>query len=169
MTMWEERVAAFWSTADAARPDDALARMRALVAERPADDPAALFELASVHDFLGREEEAVPLYRSALDHGLDGERRPQAVVQLASSLRTTGDAAGAVALLTAHGPDPTTAAAHAAFLALALHDLGRHDDALATALSALAGNVPLYGRAVARYADALRTPRRAVRGTPGSA
>lgn len=153
---WEDRVAGFWSTADDSRPDDALARMRALVAERPADDPAALFELASVHDFLGREEEAVPLYRSSLQHGLDGERRAQAVVQLASSLRNTGDAAGAVALLTAHEPDPSTGAAHAAFLALALHDLGRHDDALGTALSALAGTVPLYGRAIARYADALR-------------
>ncbi|TFD28157.1 tetratricopeptide repeat protein [Cryobacterium lyxosi] len=40
--------------------------MQALITERRDDDPAAIFEWASVHDFLGREAEAIPLYRRAL-------------------------------------------------------------------------------------------------------
>jgi hypothetical protein len=55
---WDARVAAFWATADDERADEAVAGMRALVAERPADDPRALYELASAHDFVGREAEA---------------------------------------------------------------------------------------------------------------
>ena len=152
---WEERVVGFWSEADDAQPDSTLARMRALVEERPADDPAALFELASAFDYLGHEAEAIPLYRAALRNGLDGARRPQAVVQLASSLRNVGDAGAAVELLSRQDQEPVTGAAPAAFLALALHDQGRHDDALKVALRALAVTVPMYGRAITRYVEDL--------------
>ena len=51
---WDDRVAAFWASADDERADETVAGMRALVAERPADDPRALFELACAHDFVGR-------------------------------------------------------------------------------------------------------------------
>ena len=43
----------------------------------------------------------MPLYRAALDGGLDPEHEPLAVIQLASSLRNVGEAAQAVALLEA--------------------------------------------------------------------
>ena len=42
-----------------------------------------------------------------------------------------------------------------AFLALALHDLGRHDEALALALTALAPHLPRYQRSLANYAGLL--------------
>ncbi len=128
--------------------------MRALAAERPADDPRALFELACAHDFVGREAEAVPLYRAAIDGGLDPEHRPLAVIQLASSLRNVGEAEQAVALLEAM-PDDAHAPGRDAFLALALHDAGRPTEALAVALRRLAATLPEYGRAVAAYADEL--------------
>lgn len=151
---WDARVAAFWATADDERADETVAAMRALAAERPADDPRALFELACAHDFVGREAEAVPLYRTALDGGLDPEHRPLAVIQLASSLRNVGEAEQAVALLEAM-PDDAHAPARDAFLALALHDAGRPTEALAVALRRLAATLPEYGRAVAAYADEL--------------
>jgi hypothetical protein len=151
---WHARVAAFWATADDERADEAVAGMRALVAERPADDPRALYELASAHDFVGREAEAVPLYRAALDGGLDPQHRPLAVIQLASSLRNVGEAREAVALLEGL-PDDAHAPGRDAFLALALHDAGRPTEALAVALRRLAPALPEYGRAVAAYADEL--------------
>ncbi|OUE20746.1 Tetratrico peptide repeat protein [Clavibacter michiganensis] len=151
---WDARVAAFWAGADDERAHETVALMRALVAERPADDPRALYELACAHDFVGREEEAVPLYRAAIAGGLDPEHEPLAVIQLASSLRNVGDAAQAVALLEAL-PDDAHAAARDAFLALALHDAGRPTEALAVALRRLAPALPEYGRAVAAYADEL--------------
>ncbi len=151
---WDARVAAFWATADDERADETVAAMRALAAERPADDPRALFELACAHDFVGREAEAVPLYRAAIDGGLGPEHRPLAVIQLASSLRNVGEAEQAVALLEAM-PDDAHAPGRDAFLALALHDAGRPTEALAVALRRLAPTLPEYGRAVAAYADGL--------------
>jgi hypothetical protein len=151
---WDDRVAAFWAGADDERADETVAGMRALVAERPAGDPRALFELACAHDFVGREAEAVPLYRAALDGGLDPEHRPLAVIQLASSLRNVGEAGQAVALLEAM-PDDAHAPGRDAFLALALHDAGRPTEALALALRRLAPALPEYGRAVAAYAEEL--------------
>jgi len=151
---WHARIAAFWAAADDERVDETIDGMRALVAERPADDPRALYELASAHDLVGREADAVPLYRAAIAGGLDAEHRPFAVIQLASSLRNVGEAAEAVALLEAL-PDDAHAPGRDAFLALALHDAGRPTEALAVALRRLAPTLPEYGRAVAAYADEL--------------
>ncbi|MDN3311754.1 tetratricopeptide repeat protein [Microbacterium oryzae] len=152
---WDERIDEFWESADDGRPADTLAALAELIREREDGDPAALYEWASVHDFLGREAEAIPLYREALAAGLSGDRRPQAIIQLASSLRNVGDPAAAIDLLEERASDAVTGAASQAFLALALHDAGRIDEALRVALRALAPTLPVYGRAVAAYADEL--------------
>jgi len=125
------------------------------VEERPETDPDALYEWASVHDFLGREEDAVPLYRAALDCGLSGDREPQAIIQLASSLRNVGEPSAAVGLLQSHPENPITGSAAQAFLALALHDAGQSGEALRVALTALAPTLPLYSRAISSYAAEL--------------
>ena len=152
---WNERVDRFWISADDSQPELTLAAMKHLVDERPSDDPDALFEWASVHDFLGQESAAIPLYQKALAGGLSGHRRPQAIIQLASSLRNAGDARAAIDLLEDCAPDTVTGSAAQAFLALALHDVGRSEAALRVALRALAPTLPLYGRAVTAYADNL--------------
>jgi len=154
MTSWEDRIAAFWDEADDTDPE-VVGRMRALVDERPADDPAALFEWASVLDFVGREHDAVPAYEAALAAGLDGDRMPQAMVQLASSLRNIGRADEGAALLRELGEHTIAGAAVQAFLALCLRDAGQPDEALAVALRALAPTLPLYRRSVVAYADEL--------------
>lgn len=149
---WEDRIASFWAAADDAQPDAMLSAMRELLEERPANDPNALYEWASVHDYLGREHEAVPLYRAALGNGLDRPRRAEALIQLASSLRNLGDPESAIELLRSLPSDETTGDAAQAFLALALRDAGRHDEALRTALIALARTLPLYSRVVEKCA-----------------
>jgi tetratricopeptide (TPR) repeat protein len=153
---WDDRVDAFWALADRNRPEAALSEMAALISERPGDDPEALYEWASVHDFLEQETEAVPLYQRALELGLTGSRRPQAVIQLASSLRNIGEPEAAVRLLEGAESDSSIEPAARAFLALALHDCGQHAQALQVALQALAPTLPAYGRVVAAYADELR-------------
>jgi hypothetical protein len=152
---WDERIRSFWASADVGEADATLNAMKGLVDERPAADPDALYEWASVHDFLGREAEAVPLYKAALEAGLAGERQPQAVIQLASTLRNVGEAQAAVDLLEGCQPDAVTGSAGQAFLALALFDAGHPAAALRVALRALAPTLPLYRRAVVSYADAL--------------
>jgi len=153
---WNTRVAEFWESADDGDPESLLAGMRALVAERGEDEPDAIFEWASAHDFLGRETEAIPLYRAALAAGLGGDRRAQAVIQLASSLRNVGEPEAAVDLLRDLGTDAGTGAAVDAFLSLALHDSGHPAEALRVALRALAPTLPMYRRSVEFYADELR-------------
>lgn len=154
---WNERVDDFWAGADDSRPDAMLTQMKALRDERPADDPAALFEQASVYDFLGRETDAIPLYRQAIAAGLDGDRLPQALIQLASSLRNTGKPEAAIEIIAGMESSIVAGDAHQAFLALSLFDAGRPGDALAVALRALAKTLPLYGRAVSAYASELET------------
>jgi hypothetical protein len=103
---------------------------------------------------------AVPLYRQALERGLEGERRRQAVIQLASSLRNIGRPEESAALLGAEidvGSDDLDAAV-LAFLALALVDTGREREAVSVALAALAPHLPRYQRSVAAYARLLVEP-----------
>ncbi|WP_395364723.1 tetratricopeptide repeat protein [Streptomyces sp. YH02] len=162
---WERRVAALWERLDTYEPADFRARAAALAAERP-DDAAALFELGAAHDSTGEPEEAVRLYRRALDQGLTGLRRRRAVIQLASSLRNLGRPDRSVELLTAERDIPAaeldadeTALSGAvdAFLALALADTGRDREAASLALGALAPLLPRYNRSLAHYARSLLT------------
>lgn len=155
MTDWEERIRTFWRDAKGADQVFTFDSMQALIAERRDDDPAAIFEWASVHDFLGREADAIPLYRRALKLGLDPVRNSQAQIQLASSLRNVGETTEAVRILEGMERDATVGDAHEAFLALALFDAGRPGDALRVALKALGKTLPLYSGAIDHYADAI--------------
>lgn len=157
---WHERVAEFWSRADETDAERMRAELEALVAERPALDPDALFARASLHDFLGEEDAAIPLYRAALEAGLAPPLRSQAVIQLASSLRNVGDPSGAIAALRSIDSADELAPAAEAFLALALFDDGKPAEALRAALQRLAPALPAYSRAVDAYASALHAPPR---------
>lgn len=152
---WHERIAAFWRDADDERPEAMRDALDLLLRERNADDAEVLFERASLHDFLGEEERAIPLYRGALAAGLASPQRTQALIQLASSLRNVGDPSGAIAVLREVADDDELAPAARAFLALALYDDDKPAAALRTALTTLAPLLPAYARSVAAYADEL--------------
>jgi hypothetical protein len=151
---WEQRVAALWASIEEHSEEEFLTRMEQLVAELPADSAVAAFERASSLDSTGHSDLAVPLYRHALELGLDGGRRRRAVIQLASSLRNIGHASESVALLTAEreaGSDDLDDAV-SAFLALALLDTGREREAVSVALAGLSRHLTRYQRSVANYA-----------------
>src|SRR3954453_13316655 len=97
---WENRLTALWQRVDELAEPAFLDAMDQLTAELPADDPRAPFERASAQDAIGHEDRAVPLYRQALEDGLTGPRRRQAVIQLASSLRNLDQPTESVELLT---------------------------------------------------------------------
>ena len=155
MDAWEERLEAFWSSADDENVEATLEGIAALVAELPDGDPIAIFEMAGAFDSVGQESEAIPLYRAALAAGLDEPRQSYAVVQLASSLRNVGEPGEAVELLQNTSVSESIETARAAFLALSLFDAGRRGDALKTALTALAPSLTNYGRAITHYASEL--------------
>lgn len=159
---WEQRVQALWSAYDDLDEATFVAAMDALCAELPSGHGAAeaLYERGSAFDSTGRPDQAVPLYRAALDAGLGEDRRRPAVIQLASSLRNLGRASEAVALLSVER-DVThddLDDAVAAFLALALADDGREREGVATALGALARHLTRYRRSLTAYAEELVEP-----------
>lgn len=155
---WEDRLAVAWQTVGELSDDEALELIDSLVDERGEGDAAALFEAASVRDYLGLEPEAERLYRRALELGLDPARHPQAVIQLASTIRNLGKVEESLDLLTdwlAENDEHPLAPAAMAFLALGLESAGRSTEAVSVALGALAPLLPRYGRSVAAYAEQL--------------
>lgn len=165
---WEDRVAALWDRFDDyAETEQDAARFRAdvdaLVAELPGDSPLGPFERACAWDSTGHSDQAVPLYRQALDGGLaevSGYRARRARIQLASSLRNTGRAEEGVRLLTPEldAPSDELDDAVRACLALCLSSLGRDREGLSLVLGALAPHLPRYRRSMAAYARALVEP-----------
>ena len=154
---WERRIADLWAAIDDYEPEDFRAAVERLAAELPAGDPVGLFERACANDSTGRPEEAEPLYRQALAGGLTGIRRRRAVIQVASTLRNLGRPEESVGLLEAErdaGSDELDDAV-AAFLALALADVGRERQAAGIALGALSKHLPRYNRSLANYASEL--------------
>lgn len=152
---WYERVSAVWASASELADLDVVAAIDSLVAERDPDDARAVFEAASARDYAGLEPQAEPLYRRALELGLDEATRPRAVIQLASTLRNLGKPGEAVRMLEQQlheHPDDEWTGPSAAFLALALASRGDDRDAASVALAALAGYLPIYSGSVRSYA-----------------
>ncbi|WP_110945387.1 tetratricopeptide repeat protein [Streptomyces avicenniae] len=154
---WERRVARLWAEFDTWDEAAFRAAMKDLVATRPPEDPAGLFELASALDATDQESEAAHLYRRALAAGLDGPRRRQAVIQLASTLRNLGRSEESVSLLRAERAVASDDLddALAAFLALSLTDAGREREAVSLLLRTLSPHLTRYRRSVDGYADDL--------------
>ena len=157
MTSWTERVEAVWDD-QALSDEDRIVRIDELARERPADDPIALFERAGARDSAGREEEAEHLYREALHRCLDDDRRTQAVIQLASTIRNLGRIDEALELLRTEYDRATAGPLRdetAAFYALALVSSGDAVTGASVALRALAPHLSRYTRSVAAYAGEL--------------
>jgi tetratricopeptide (TPR) repeat protein len=154
---WEQRISDLWASINDHSEEQFLARMEELAAELPADSAVGAFERASSLDSTGHSDLAVPLYQQALELGLQGGRRRQAVIQMASSLRNIGRALESVALLTAEldAASDELDDAVSAFLALALVDTGREREALSLALTALSRHMTRYRRSLANYAQEL--------------
>lgn len=156
MKTWEDRIADVWN--DAANElvdDEVIARIDAIAAERGTGDARAEFERAGARDSAGRPIEAIELYRRALELGLDAEHEPQAIIQLASSLRNVGETAQALELLEKAQEGATDSQygdAIAAFYALALASAGAPHRALSVALLALVPHLPRYHRSMTAYA-----------------
>ncbi len=157
---WDRRLTETWASLDESDEAGFHARIDALVAELPADDPVGCYARGGALDSTGHPDRAVPLYREALRRGLPVSYRRQATISLASSLRNLDRAGEAVELLAAElatgAPELTDAVR--GFLALALVDAGREREAVGVALTALAPHVPRYRRSLTNYARELVAP-----------
>ena len=156
---WDARLSHLWTRLDEFEGADFVEAMRTLITELPERDPVALFELGAAYDSTGSPEEAVNLYDLAIRAGLSGLRRRRVQIQMASSLRNLGKPQQAADLLfeELNKPSDELDQAVAAFLALALADLGREREGLSISLGALSKCLPRYNRSLARYAEALNS------------
>ena len=154
---WERRLSDLWGRLGQLTEDEFVGAMTQLAAELPKGHPVALFELGAAHDSTGSPQEAVDLYKSALEAGLSGLRRRRVQIQMASSLRNLGKPQQAADLLfeELNQPSDDLTQAVVAFLALALADLGREREALSIGLVALSSYLPRYNQSLARYAAEL--------------
>jgi len=160
---WENRVAAAWKIADTLTPQELVRTIDALAAQRPPQDPCALFERACARDTAGIEDAAEPLYRAALaSGGLDDYRHARASLQLGSTLRLLGRLDESEALLLAQrercrtqGPGAVLHDETRALLALTWLAQGRAKEAATLALVTLAPHLTRYQRSMAANAREL--------------
>lgn len=118
------------------------------------------YEVACLHDTLGRETQAIPLYQKAIALGLSEVSLRGAWLGLGSSYRSTGQYAEALAAFEqglARFPD---AAEFRVFRAMACYNLGHHKEGMESLLAVLAvtttaPDLTPYRRAIALYAEDL--------------
>ena len=114
---------------------------------------------AFANDRYGSETAAMRYYDAAWALGIPADKRNRFMVGYGSTLRNNRRLDDSLAVHRQAIVDYPDFAAHHAFLALVLNDLGRHDEAIAAALTALvdAGseNLDGYDRALRQYRDVL--------------
>ena len=128
------------------------------------EDPVVNYQCAWVHDRMGREREAIPLYERAIERGLSGGDLEGAILSLGSSYRAVGNPAKAAEVLRGGVARFPQNRAMQVFLAMALHDLDEHDEAMGLLLRNLAETssdpeISAYKEALSFYANRLNEPR----------
>jgi tetratricopeptide (TPR) repeat protein len=116
----------------------------------------AKFELANVYDYLGKEQEAIPLYEKAIQMGLTSEYEAYALLQLGSSLRNVGRVDDAIRILSDAEKRYPELPSITMFLGMAMHDSDRHSEALRTVLTAMlrhlkTSDIERYGIGINNY------------------
>lgn len=101
-----------------------------MLSEEDPDSARGKFELANALDYTGRTEQAIPLYESALEMGLDEEGLPCAMIQLGISLLAVGSPADAMRILEKVEKKFPSMEAASFFRALAPNEVGKEKDAL---------------------------------------
>ncbi len=132
--------------------------------ERNPEDPAVNYQCAWVHDRMGREREAITLYERAIERGLSGGDLEGAILSLGSSYRAVGNPAKAAEVLRGGVARFPHNRAMQVFLAMALHDLDEHVQAMEILLRNLAETssdpeISAYKEALSYYANRLNEPR----------
>ncbi|ENY71916.1 hypothetical protein G114_10925 [Aeromonas diversa CDC 2478-85] len=120
----------------------------------------AHLHIAWSYDNQGAEQEAVPHYRQALDGALSPTERLDALLGLASTLRTLGDYASARQYFEQARHEFPKAREIDPFYAMCLYNLGQHKEAVSLLLRLLVSTtndetIRAYRRAIELYADDL--------------
>jgi len=118
------------------------------------------YQLAWTCDVLGRENDALPYYEKAVALGLPENELSGALLGLGSTLRNLGQPERSAEVLRSGRAQFPDNREFDVFLALTLHELGRHGEALQLVLEALCDTtedpgLTAYQRALRHYAGKL--------------
>jgi tetratricopeptide (TPR) repeat protein len=130
----EEAIALGYQRRDRTNMAPTIAYFEALLAEHP-DHPVLTYEVAGAYDTAGKEAEARIRYEEALRLGLSGENLRRCLCQYGSTLRWLGDYDASLAVLERGLREFPGSDSVRVFRALTLHEVGRHDEALADMLT----------------------------------
>jgi tetratricopeptide (TPR) repeat protein len=155
----EDRLAQAIHLRTEGRLEEARDMLLELAAAHP-DDPVVSYQCAWCHDVLGLERAAVPFYERAIALGLGGTDLEGARLGLGSTYRCLGEYRQAIDTLQRGVAQFPGNRAMETFLAMALHNVGEHAEAIERLLRALAetsrdDSILSYKRAILFYADKL--------------
>jgi tetratricopeptide (TPR) repeat protein len=144
---------------EAKQYDDALQLLLSLYEAHPRH-PLVNYHCAWTCDAVGRESEAVPFYRRAIENGLAGADLEGALLGLGSTYRCLGQYEESAQVLRQGVQQFPESRQFEAFLALTLYNLGDHASAMELLIRNLAEtsedeSIRRYRRALLFYADKL--------------
>ena len=129
----EAAIALGYQRRDRANMAPTIAYFEDLLAQHPGH-PVLTYEVAGAYDTAGQETEARIRYEEALRLGLSGENLRRCLCQYGSTLRWLGDYDASLAVLERGLREFPESDSLRAFRALTLHEVGRHDEAIAEML-----------------------------------
>jgi len=159
MSAWREELDAITGARHGGQIDHVLDLLKQLDARFP-NVAEINYQLAWTCDVLGREAEALPFYEKAVALGLPPNELSGALLGLGSTLRNLGHLERSAEVLRSGRAQFPDNREFDVFLALTLHDLGQHGEALKLTLEALCDTtddpgLTAYQRALRHYAGRL--------------
>ncbi|MBW8781633.1 MAG: tetratricopeptide repeat protein [Verrucomicrobia bacterium] len=156
---WKPELDAIVGARHGGQTEHVLASLKKLDARYP-HVAEIVYQLAWTCDVLGHPAEALPYYEKAVALGLAPNELSGALLGLGSTLRCTGQTARAIDVLESGRRQFPENREFEIFLSLALHDAGRHTEAMQLLLTTLAETtedpgVLAYQRAIRFYAARL--------------
>ena len=144
---------------EAQQYDEALGLLFSLYEAHP-QHPLVNYHCAWTCDAMGRESEAVPFYKRAIENGLAGDELEGALLGLGSTYRCLGQYEASDQTLRQGLQQFPESRQFEAFLALTLYNLGDHASAMELLIRNLAEtsedeSIRRYRRALLFYADKL--------------
>ena len=137
MAEWKPELDAIVGARHGGRTDHVIDLLRKLDARFP-HIAEINYQLAWTLESHGKPADALPFYDKAVSLGLAPNEHANALIGLASTLRSLGQPARAAEVLRSGQLQFPDNREFDVFLSLALHDLGRHAEALQLVLTALA-------------------------------
>lgn len=160
MTLWKEELDAVVGARAHGQSEEIIPRLQSLDARHP-NVAEINYQLAWSCDTLGRAAEALPYYEKAIALGLPPNELSGALLGLGNTLRALGQSARAAEVLRSGKSQFPENREFDVFLALALHDLGKHAETTQLLIDVLCDTtedpgLTAYQRAIRHAATKLR-------------